>query len=242
MNYIGSITDYFKSPKWVMNLLLTGVCMLIPVVGPMVVMGWLISGFWMTKPVSFEAFPIFDFGKFGAYLERGLWPFLVTLAAGAGLGIVVLIVGIIPSAILGFVFGHGHGFLPFIGGSISSLIWTVLMAAIVFALIPLLIRSILVQDFVKSFDIPFVKRFVTMMWKEMLFSAIFGWVAGMVLSMVGLLAFCVGVYAAIALAYFMWMHLYWQLYAMYLQRGGEPVPVSPKLSGEATVEIMPPTA
>ena len=78
MDYIASISDFFKSPKWMMNLLLGGVCVLIPIVGPIVVLGWLITGFWARRDENFETFPDFDFSHFGKYLERGLWPFLVT--------------------------------------------------------------------------------------------------------------------------------------------------------------------
>ena len=90
MKYTDSVFDFFKSPKWMMNLLLGGVCVLIPVVGPMVVLGWLITGFWARQDESFETFPDFDFSHFGKYLERGLWPFLVTFVAGVGVSIVLV--------------------------------------------------------------------------------------------------------------------------------------------------------
>jgi hypothetical protein len=32
------------------------------------------------------------------------------------------------------------------------------------------------------------------------------------------------------LTYFSWTHLHKQLYLLYLSRGGEPIPVSPKLN------------
>ena len=71
MNYMASISDFFKSPKWLMNLLLGGVCCLIPIVGPLVLMGWLITGFWAREDQRPETFPDFDFNQFGKYLERG---------------------------------------------------------------------------------------------------------------------------------------------------------------------------
>jgi hypothetical protein len=38
----------------------------------MVVLGWLITGFWARQDQNFETFPDFDFSHFGKYLERGL--------------------------------------------------------------------------------------------------------------------------------------------------------------------------
>ena len=90
MNYAASVSDFFKSPKWMMNLLLGGVCVLIPIVGPMVVLGWLITGFWARQDENFETFPDFDFSHFGKYLERGLWPFLVAFVASMAMSIVMV--------------------------------------------------------------------------------------------------------------------------------------------------------
>lgn len=55
-----------------MNTLLAGVCVLIPIVGQIVVKGWLLTGFWGRDDERPEAFPDFDFNNFGKYLERGL--------------------------------------------------------------------------------------------------------------------------------------------------------------------------
>jgi hypothetical protein len=67
------------------------------------------------------------------------------------------------------------------------------------------------------------------MWLEMVLTSIFLTVASAVLVCLGILAFCVGIYLVMVLIYFAWAHLQKQLYALYLQRGGEPAPLSPKL-------------
>ena len=96
-------------------------------------------------------------------------------------------------------------------------------------LTPLKIRASITQDFAKSFNFAWIKRFVGLMWKEILLASLFLIVAGMALSIVGMVLFCVGVYAATVVIYFAWTHLHRQLYRLYLSRGGEPVPFSPKL-------------
>ena len=69
MNYAASVSDFFQSPKWMMNLLLGGLCVLIPILGPMVVLGWLVTGFWARPEENFAAFPPFDFSQFDKYLR-----------------------------------------------------------------------------------------------------------------------------------------------------------------------------
>ena len=59
MNYAASIFDFFRSPKWMTNLLFGGLCVLIPVVGPLVLLGWLMSGFWGRHDERPETFPPF---------------------------------------------------------------------------------------------------------------------------------------------------------------------------------------
>jgi hypothetical protein len=107
--------------------------------------------------------------------------------------------------------------------------YLVMMVAIMFVLTPLMLRASLTQDFGQAFNFTFVKRFVSLMWKEILLSSLFAMVAGIALMCVGAVALCVGAYFALVPAYFCLMHLHKQLYRLYLSRGGEPIPVSPKL-------------
>jgi hypothetical protein len=52
-----------------------------------------------------------------------------------------------------------------------------------------------------------------------------------------MLVFCVGIYFAIGLLMFSAYHLDRQVYDLYLARGGEPVPVSPKLRDAPPVTV-----
>jgi hypothetical protein len=237
VDYPASISDFFKSPKWMMNLLLGGVCVLIPIVGQMVVLGWLITGFWARQDETFETFPEFDFSHFGKYLERGLWPFLVTLVVSMAFSIVMVPMAwvlMIPAMLVGG-FSSGHGANP---GSclgvfaviLMMLVWGVMIAVLILVLVPLKIRASRTQDFAKSFDLGFVKRFLALTWKEAVISSLFVMVTGILFVCLGMIVFCVGVYFATVLIYFSWTHLHKQLYALYLSRGGEPVPLSPKLN------------
>ena len=238
MNYAASVSDFFKSPKWMMNLLLGGVCVLIPIVGSVVVLGWLVTGFWARQDENFETFPDFDFSHFGKYLERGLWPFLVAFVASMAVGIVMVPLAwilMIPTMLISGFSSGGHdanasSCLGVFALLLMMLVWAVMIVALMLVLVPLKIRASLTQDFAKSFDVVFVKRFLALTWKEIVLSSLFVMISGILFVCLGMIAFCVGVYFATVLVYFSWTHLQKQLYTLYLSRGGEPVPLSPKLS------------
>jgi hypothetical protein len=237
MNYQASLSDFFKPPKWMMNLLLAGLSGLIPLIGPIIIKGWLITGFWGRDDERPETFPEFDFNHFGKYLERGLWPFLVTFVASLGLSM-LLAIFIVPMVMLMTLVSAGAHDNSCIGAFIALFMcFFYLLAAvvIVFLLTPLTLRASMTQDFAQSFDLAFVKRFVSLMWKEIVLSSLFVVGASILISCAGLLLFCIGVWFAAVPIYFCWMHLYKQLYRLYLSRGGEPIPLSPKLR-----EALPP--
>ena len=67
--------------------------------------------------------------------------------------------------------------------------------------------------------------FVKKTWVELILSILFIQFSGMILMMLGLLAFCIGAYAAMAIMLLAQSHLWYQLYMLYLSRGGRPVPL-----------------
>jgi len=213
-------------------MLLAGVCVFIPFIGQIVIKGWMITGFWGRDDERAETFPDFDFGNFGKYLERGLWPFLVTLVSSLVLGM-VFAVFLVPFAmitsLLGGSHGHENGCIGAFIALFMCLFYIVMIVAILFLLTPLVLRASITQDFGQAFNFPFVKRFVSLVWKEILLSSLFQIVVSMALVGLGALALCVGMYFALVPVYFCWMHLQKQLYRLYLSRGGEPVPASPKM-------------
>ena len=233
MNYTVSVSDYFKSPKWMMNTLLGGICVFIPFVGQIVIKGWLLTGFWGRDDERPEAFPDFDFNNFGKYLERGLWPFLVSLVSGLVLAMVLSVV-IVPVVILfSLLAPHDHssasgcaGFFLFV---VMMFIYLTVIVVLMVVLTPLILRASLTQEFGGAFNFPFIKRFISLMWKETIIASLFMFAASLGLAAVGAIILCVGMYFSMVPAYYCMVHLQKQLYRLYLSRGGEPVPVSAKL-------------
>jgi hypothetical protein len=238
MNYIASIQDFFKSPKWVMNLLLGAVAMIIPAVGPIVLAGWLITGFYGRKDDENPAtFPDFNFENFMKYLERGVWPFLVSLVCSIALVPVVMVVMFIPMMLIGALSsnssGDGAGILGLLMMVVMFGVYALAMAAFFFVTTPMIIRSTITQDFAKAFDFGFVKRFLILTKGEMIMAALFMLGMGIAFMVVGVITCYLGFIAGGPVVFYAWHHLQKQLYKVYLSKGGDAVPVSPKLDGDA---------
>jgi len=233
MNYTASVSDYFKSPKWMMNTLLAGVCVFIPFVGQIVIKGWMITGFWGRDDERPETFPDFDFNNFGKYLERGLWPFLVTFVSSMVIAMAACVIIVPTTMILGLLTPNNHSSASGCAAAFLFIVlmvfYVVLIVSMMVLLTPLTIRASLTQDFVAAFNFAFIKRFIASTWKEIILASLFLFAASLLLMAAGAIVLCVGIYFATVPIYFCWLHLHKQLYRLYLSRGGEPVPVSPKL-------------
>lgn len=236
MNYSASITDFFKSPRWANNLLLGLVCIFIPIVGPIALTGWHVTGFWARRnPADFASYPPFDFGQFGRYLERGIWPFLAALIVGllAVPVVMVAMLSLVPWQIAA-VQTHGSGAS---GGELFPVIWfagglavVLLVNLFLMAMLrPVTILAGVTQELGQIFNFGFISRFLALIWPEILLGLLFVFVAWIVLALAGMVLFCLGVYAAAGLMHFVIAHLDWQLYHLYLARGGKPLLLSPKL-------------
>ncbi len=126
---------------------------------------------------------------------------------------------------------RGLGLLGALGTLVILEMEAVMILIILVVLKPRMLRTSLTQDFVKAFDLGFIRQFISLTWIELLLSALFTCVASWFLGLAGLLALCVGFLLVPGLIYFMIAHLDQQLYRLYLSRGGEPIPLSPKLTG-----------
>ena len=91
--------------------------------------------------------------------------------------------------------------------------------------IPIMIRCGLAQTFSEGFKWYWLKDFVGRVWLEILLVLIFMQLTGMVLMVLGMGFFCVGAYPAMGFMMLAYAQVYHQLYELYLERGGEAVPL-----------------
>lgn len=143
----------------------------------------------------------------------------------------VLIVPVMMITTLMMPNDHGSasscfGFILFV---VMMIFYVTLAVVLMVVLTPLILRASLTQEFAAAFNVTFLKRFIALNWKETILSALFLLAVGLALGALDALALCIGMYFAMVPVYFCMVHLQKQLYRLYLDRGGEPVPVSPKL-------------
>jgi len=230
MEYFRAYNYIFENPNWVMNVLMGFLCILstaiIPLLGQLLFMGYqfdVAQGLLMTQGTRY---PSFDLNRFGDYLMRSLYPFVVSLVFILPL-VVILAMGIgMVTAITAAAGGKE-------GEAVASLVIIPLMffgmlafwLVIMMFVIPLMMRAGLQQEFGAGFDFAWAFDFFKRVWLEILLSALFLAVTAVILSFLGLLAFCVGVFAVQAIVMLAQAHFWYQLYALYLGRGGQPIPL-----------------
>jgi len=221
MDYMRMITYVFDNPNWFMNLLLAALCSLIPVIGKIVVMGYLYEATITLMTAGGSRYPDFNFSRFGDYLMRGLWPFLVSLVFVLAL-LVVVGVALLGAGAVGAAIGEDAG--KALSGFVILII-AIISPVLALFLLPMLFRSALTLEFAEGFNVEWAKSFIAKVWLEMLLGFLFLYVASMVLGTVGLLACCVGIFLVGPVLSLAYANLMFQLYSIFLSRGGAPVPI-----------------
>ena len=199
------------------------VCYLIPIIGPIVAMGYHAN---LERSLSFDIQgepPRFDFGKFGTYLQRGVAPFVVSLIAV--LGGLMLIGGLFVLLVLGAAASKSGPdvmvALLLAGGALGFLAMVVLGVV----MIPMVFRAGVEQSIGAAFQTDFVLAFLKHT----------GWLAlwsKFVLTVVTLPLMVIMCIPVVQYAVFPWItlvqsHLNVQLYHVYLERGGTPLYIVP---------------
>jgi hypothetical protein len=205
----------FENANWATNLILGSLCALIPVVGVLTLIGYSLEVVEALHKKGDRQYPDFDFNRFGDYLGRGVWPFLLALIVVVPLCVIVLIINLMMALI----------FPP---GLVVFFLFLMVMGLVVFSLFvrtPAVIRVGLSQrlDLVATFR--FVVDFLQRMWVDLLVFELFLMASGMAVMIGGLLMCGIGVLPAVVLLQLASAHAFYQLYEVYLQRGGQPIPL-----------------
>lgn len=223
----------FQSPNWFTNVLLATLCIFIPAVGPIVVLGYQYTIVEYLHRRWGPGYPDFDFGKFGEYLSRGIWPFVVSLIANVVMVPIIWVMMVAPWVCVGFASaaiqdsaGDAVAILCFVVGAVFIVV-AVIAISIFFGLImmPMMLSAGLCQELGPAFNFSFIKDFIGKMWKDMTLAfLVFTLIAWLAMA-VGALVLCIGMYAAIAVIAIAYAHLSFQLYEVYLSRGGMQLPL-----------------
>lgn len=218
----------FESPNWMANVGFTALCCLIPVVGPLVMFGYQFEIVTALLVAPDARYPDFSFNRFADYLVRGLWPFLVQLVASLVLVPIMFLIMMLPVML---VFGVAAGAGDEDAAGVAMLV--VMPVFVIFVLIlsglfhlvmmPFMLRAGLAQDFMEGFNFGWVTDFLKKTWKEGFKAILFLIFTAAMLSFLGILACYVGMFVVMPFIFFAQAHLYFQMYLLYLSRGGTPV-------------------
>ncbi len=226
MRYMRAYQFVFDSPNWMMNLLCGMVCLLIPVVGPLVFLGYAFEVVEALHRQGDRSYPNFDFNRFVKYLVRGVWPFLFQLIVV----LPVVFIIYIPFFIAFQAILMSGGGKPNVGAFFALLtVYFISLFVVGFllalVLVPLILHAGMSQEFAFGAALHFLRDFWKRAWKELVLVQLFLFGSGLVLSIAGFLLCCIGVYPAAALAEFARYYMVYQLYELYLQRGGTAIPL-----------------
>lgn len=215
--------SYFvgKKPTGWTNLLLATVCVLIPVVGVLVLLGYRAEvAERLARDPDLRRYPDFSFDRFMDLLTRGLWPFLINLI---GAVVTVPLVFVVMLAV------------PLVAGQAKDPAAILAVAGVVFLLVLLVslaLAAVLTPmmfhaELANRFDLGGALRFAVSFLKLVGGKAVVTYVVFVVLSvpvsLLGMLLCFVGVYPASVLLTMAGQHLMVQLYLEYLDRGGEEI-------------------
>jgi Protein of unknown function (DUF4013) len=227
MEYLKAYQSFFETPKWPLHLLIGAVAQFVPIVGPIVLLGFIYDVIEAKHRHGSNAFPLFDFNRLGAYLQRGLWPFLVSLVVSIPLVLLVIPMFTIFAITMSVSAGRNDGspVFPLAFMAVAIPLFIILSITLRFVTMPMVLRAGLSQDFGSAFSWTFARDFLGRVWKEMLVSMLFLIATGFVVVLAGILVLIVGIYAAVIVIMFAQMHLQYQLYELYLGRGGTPIPL-----------------
>jgi hypothetical protein len=229
LEYIRSFNFLFENPNWMMNMLWMFLCQLagqaIPVLPAMVMYGYQFEMLDSLLASRGSRFVDFDPNKLGDYLGRGVWPvvvllvFFMTVGMFFGMFFFVMMFGGAAAA----ESGGDAGALIFFGMLLFSMVLGVLVAS--FSSVyctPMILRAGMTQQFGEAFNFAWVNDFVRKMWLETILASLF-----MIFSMMGLILVTCGLAGIILgpMMPFVSTHLMYQLYAIYLGRGGMQIPV-----------------
>ncbi len=225
IDFAASFKDLFSTEKKWMTVLGLSVSMLIPVVGPLVAIGYLMRRFARVR--NGRPAEDFDFNNFGEYLQIGLWPFLCSIVATV-VFLPVIFVCAIPMS-LGPMLAQDNQGLAIAISIVGFVLYLVALFLLMMVTYPVMLRSGLMMDFKSGFSKSFILSFMKKVGMSLVGYLLLVSIIAVPLILIGYVALLVGAIVVAAGLQFVMLHLIFQHYDLYLERGGEVIEVNPEL-------------
>lgn len=220
VDYMEPVGDVFNNPNWFVNILLSGIALIIPIIGGMVALGYVAEIIGARAYGRMKTYPDFDFNRFGEYLTRGFWMFLVTFLTS----LCFAPLGMVAGGIMAALQATDNEALMLLGFVIYFFSIFAINLLSFFLMCPLVIRAGMLNDFAGAFDFGWIMDFIKKMWVEQLLGGIILYIFATFMMLVGCMAFCVGYIPAAGVVVIMSSLFIAQLYQVYVQRGGQGLP------------------
>ena len=226
ISYVDAVRFGLHSPDLLMNVVLAVVFSLIPVVGPIVLIGWYTEIFQRLVKGHPRPVPKLDFGDFSAYLQRGFPAFACAMIFAMPVSMGLSLVAGVGMAVAQVSSRSSHDPTPVlvvlgVVGALSAIVSPVV--ALFSSAVT--VRAELTEDVGQAFKASRIFDYVARTWGTTLVAFFVMSMLAVGMSLVGLLACGVGVYVASVVVRLTSVHLGFQIYRLYLARGGEAVPV-----------------
>ena len=245
-----AFTFLFQSDQWILILLLGGCCILvagmIPIVPLMFFNGYVF--FLVEQNIRRpESKPfLLNFDHASLYLERGLWPVLAQVVLGLLLMVpvsicmvVLLAGGAVLAGGLAETNGQTAAIILVVVTGLGMLLGTGLSMLLYMFTSILWFRSGMAGTFKDAFQLKWAWKFIRTCGPSISLGFIGLFFTSMILNFVGFLLLFVGYYATAAWANIALFHYLSQWYEVFLDRGGEAIPLHPKLRLESLPNLSP---
>lgn len=223
----------FESPNWLMNLVWTGLCALFSsmIVGTLILNGYQAQILIASAMQPGARYPDFDSNKIGDYLVRGLWVWLGLLISSIVVAFLAVIIVVPLVLILGLIISatsnpNDPSIVVVLLVMFGYVFFIMSIMVLAFAVItPVSIKVGLSGNLGEMFDLAWHFDFLKKMVFNIALGALFLMLINLLLSFLGMLLCFVGIFPAMGWFMMSQAQFHAQLYRMYLQRGGRPVPI-----------------
>jgi hypothetical protein len=222
MRYLQAYQFVFVSPKWMQNFGIAVLCQFVPIMGPIVLIGYAFDIIEGMLRDGEENYPDFDANRLMPYFMRGAWPFIIQLIVGLPLTVIIMVSFFVFYAIILTSSGGPPWWVLLVFAGLFLVVIFLSLVIMPFVVVPLSLRAGLCKSFSEAFNPEFYFDFVKKCWKELLLAELFLFVSGQILVLVGMCVLCIGVNVAAAWVMLSRHHLMYQVYLLYLERGGIP--------------------
>jgi len=223
-----AVKAVFEDQNMKTNVLLGIVFMLIPIVGPIALNGWMCESHQRLLRRHPNPMPKIDFNDFGEYIKRGLAVFLASLLITLPvIFLTYVLMGGTAFAVFGTIAATDEPLIGLAVGLVVGIVAFIGMLALSVLVNAVHTRAELTEDVGESLKLGKVLGYAKATFGTVLIKNISFMLIAFVMVLIGILLCYLGLYPAIVVVQIAAMHLRYQIYSDYLAKGGEEIPLKP---------------